>query len=224
MRKPVVIPVIAFLVIAGGTLAFASIPDADGVIHGCFRKSDGRVRVINTDRGQTCLRRERVLNWSKQGPPGLQGLPGEQGIQGPAGQDGAVGQDGPQGDPGAFIARRIRPASPPFVMNNGGNAPGQFFDYPLTPIGYDKPADTLALLYAKVTVTKPSVCDMGGVHVILKQDGTELFHKDLQSATETALFDTVLWEDDGHEYEYTATVAGCTGATIDLQIDIVEVT
>jgi hypothetical protein len=86
---------LATLVIAGSAVGFAagavaSVPDANGVIHGCYRKADGRLRVINTDRGQSCIKGERLLDWSKQGPQGVQGLQGEQGIQGPTGTPGVT--------------------------------------------------------------------------------------------------------------------------------------
>ena len=39
------------LTFTGVGFALASIPDADGVIHGCCRMSDGQLRVIDTDAG-----------------------------------------------------------------------------------------------------------------------------------------------------------------------------
>jgi hypothetical protein len=90
MKKPVA--VIILLVVASSTaIAFASIPSANGVIHGCYRRSDGRLRVINADAGRTCLAGEKALKWNRRGPRGLQGLRGPRGIQ---------GIQGPQGEPG----------------------------------------------------------------------------------------------------------------------------
>jgi hypothetical protein len=54
---------------ASVTVALAAIPDTKGVIHGCYRRSDGRLRVIDTARSQKCLSGERALNWNKAGPP-----------------------------------------------------------------------------------------------------------------------------------------------------------
>lgn len=57
-----------------GSSALAAIPDAGGVIHGCYNPArQGSVRVIDTDAGQTCKATERTLNWNEQGPPGLTG-------------------------------------------------------------------------------------------------------------------------------------------------------
>jgi hypothetical protein len=78
---------IAVLAIAAG-VAYATIPDASGVIHGCYAKANGQLRVINTDAGGKCVSSEMPLNWNQTGP------------QGPAGQNGtadAFGLIGPTG-------------------------------------------------------------------------------------------------------------------------------
>lgn len=69
-------------VLAAVGVAVATIPDGDGVIHGCYKKSGnnkGMVRVIDTAVTVTCPTGFAPLNWNQQGPPGPQG------IQGPAG-------------------------------------------------------------------------------------------------------------------------------------------
>jgi hypothetical protein len=68
---------IAVLAIAAG-VAYATIPDASGVIHGCYAKINGQLRVINTDAGGKCVGGEMPLNWNQTGP------------QGPAGQNGTA--------------------------------------------------------------------------------------------------------------------------------------
>jgi hypothetical protein len=89
------------LLVAGG-VAYATIPDDHGVIHGCYTRSGGSLRVI--DAGVTnCSAKETALNWSVTGPPGPagpagatgpQGVPGPQGSQGQQGLQGAQGQSG----------------------------------------------------------------------------------------------------------------------------------
>src|SRR5688572_5702640 len=91
MKRPLIATVIMASVVAIAGVAFATIPDGQGVIHGCYRRSGGQLRVINSDKGQTCAARERSLNWSKQGPRGARGARGPQGPTGPQGS---------QGDPG----------------------------------------------------------------------------------------------------------------------------
>jgi len=110
MRRGLVAGVVAAaaLALAGG-VAYATIPDADGVIHGCYGKSGGSLRVI--DNGVTnCQKTETALNWNVKGPTGpvgpqgAQGTPGvdgADGAQGPAGPQGPQGADGPQGPAGA---------------------------------------------------------------------------------------------------------------------------
>jgi hypothetical protein len=49
--------------VAGG-IAFAAIPGSDGTISGCYRVSDGALRVIDAEAGQTCRQGEKPLSWS----------------------------------------------------------------------------------------------------------------------------------------------------------------
>ena len=89
MKRKLLRPTLLALVIIGalvlGGIAYANIPDAGGVIHGCYKKSSpnqGTLRVIDTEKAQTCLSSETSLSWSQTGPQGPQGI---QGPQGPSG-------------------------------------------------------------------------------------------------------------------------------------------
>ena len=75
----VVLAIVGALVGVGG-IAYATIPDASGVIHACYKTGQGTLRVIDPDKAQTCSSAETQLDWSKTGP---QGLPGQQGPPGP---------------------------------------------------------------------------------------------------------------------------------------------
>lgn len=94
------------IVLLTGIIAFASIPGADGVIHGCYNKNgDSSLRVI--DSTAQCKSNEIALNFNQTGPQGLQGL---QGLQGAPGADGATGAPGPAGTNGtseAYFAPQI---------------------------------------------------------------------------------------------------------------------
>ena len=71
---------------AAFAIAHATIPDGNGVIHGCYRNSDGSLRVVNDP--TSCKRDETALSWSQTGPQGPQGPvgpPGPQGLQGAPG-------------------------------------------------------------------------------------------------------------------------------------------
>ena len=94
----------------GGGVAFATIPDGGGVIHGCYARPSGgtpagTLRVIDT--GQSCQANENALNWNQagqlgpQGPVGPQGAKGDAGPQGPKGDQGSAGSQGPKGDTGS---------------------------------------------------------------------------------------------------------------------------
>ena len=69
----------AALAAAGAVAAYASIPDSGQVIHGCYQRESGQLRVIDTDRGQSCRPSERALDWNQQGPKGAPGPPGPPG-------------------------------------------------------------------------------------------------------------------------------------------------
>jgi hypothetical protein len=74
--------VAATIVATLGLVAFAqaAIPGADGVINGCYNKTTGNLRVV--DSGSPCTNAESALSWNQAG---TQGQPGPQGPQGPSG-------------------------------------------------------------------------------------------------------------------------------------------
>ena len=76
--------------------AFASIPDASGVIHGCYNSTNGTQRIIDTAVA-SCKIGETAIQWNQTGPQGPQGSQGPQGPQGPQGAQGAQGPQGIQG-------------------------------------------------------------------------------------------------------------------------------
>src|SRR6266542_2473765 len=92
-RRAVVLAVVAALA-ATGTIAWATIPDAAGVVHGCYQKVNGQLRVIDLDAGQACRPSEVAISWSETGPPGPPGPQGPQGPTGPAGPAGPAGVSG----------------------------------------------------------------------------------------------------------------------------------
>jgi hypothetical protein len=75
----------ALTLAAAAGIAYATIPDGGGVIHGCYKTPNGQLRVIDSD-SESCSAGETALTWSQTGPPG------------PAGRD---GKDGAPGAPGS---------------------------------------------------------------------------------------------------------------------------
>jgi hypothetical protein len=73
--------------------AYATIPGGDGLIHGCYTKSGGTLRVIDASVTK-CKSTETSLDWSQRGLPGPQGDPGEPGPPGPQGEQGEPGAPG----------------------------------------------------------------------------------------------------------------------------------
>jgi hypothetical protein len=87
------------IVLLGTGLVSAAITDQGGVFHGCYAKSGGTLRVIDSPR-ESCKNSETLISWSAVGPTGPIGPQGPQGTQGPAGPVGAVGPIGADGPPG----------------------------------------------------------------------------------------------------------------------------
>jgi hypothetical protein len=67
------VPIALVVLLAAGGIAYASIPDSAGVIHGCYQKSTGSLSVINTDAGQKCSSTQNPLDWNQTGPAGPRG-------------------------------------------------------------------------------------------------------------------------------------------------------
>jgi hypothetical protein len=59
---------VAALAVALGGVAYATIPDSNGTIHGCYQKGNGNLRVVESS--SDCRSSEQALDWNQQGPPG----------------------------------------------------------------------------------------------------------------------------------------------------------
>ena len=104
---PLAIVGLVALVLGVAGIAWATIPSSsENIIYGCYTKIGGVLRVIDTEKGQSCTRLELPISWSQQGPPGPKGEPGPQGPKGDTGATGAqgpagaTGETGPKGDTG----------------------------------------------------------------------------------------------------------------------------
>lgn len=86
--SPALAVAIAALVVALGGTALATIPGPDEVIHGCYKKRSGKLRLVEEAGGTACRRNAAAISWSQQGPVG------------PEGPRGMRGDPGPKGDPG----------------------------------------------------------------------------------------------------------------------------
>ena len=69
-------------------LAGAAIPSADDTINGCYDKSTGNLRVIDTAKDK-CKVSEVAISWNQAGSPGPQGPEGPAGPTGPQGAGGS---------------------------------------------------------------------------------------------------------------------------------------
>src|SRR5262245_50706321 len=57
--------VVVALGLAAGGIAYASIPDSNGAIHGCYQKNSGQLRVVDPGAGGGCSSSESPLVWNQ---------------------------------------------------------------------------------------------------------------------------------------------------------------
>jgi hypothetical protein len=92
------------VVLAVSAVAYAAIPDENGVFTACINGTDGSIRIIDPSAGAECRGGENRVTWNKKGIEGPKGPTGATGLQGPRGAQGptgpAGGPSGPQGEPG----------------------------------------------------------------------------------------------------------------------------
>jgi hypothetical protein len=86
-RRTLVAAVATVALLAAGGIAYATIPDSAGVIHGCYQQATGALRVIDSAT-ESCRSTEAALSWNQTGPPGPQGPAGPAGPQGSPGLSG----------------------------------------------------------------------------------------------------------------------------------------
>jgi hypothetical protein len=159
--------------LAGGGIAYATIPDASGVIHGCYQKSGGSLSVIDAA-VTTCAKSQTELDWNVQGPTGPQGPQGPQGAQGPT---------GPQGDPGPTGATGPQGPAGPSGTSHAYSATGGFVQYGTTPVqvaSLSLPAGTY-LVWATGNVVDGNMTT--GHDCVLSSGGTTLEEEKVTTTT-----------------------------------------
>src|SRR5258708_4550036 len=95
-RAPVAAVISGWVILISAVAVYATIPDANDAIHGCYDHSGGNLRVIDNS-VTNCKANETALNWNATGPQGPAGPAGASGTAGPTGPAGATGPAGPQG-------------------------------------------------------------------------------------------------------------------------------
>jgi hypothetical protein len=82
VSKKLIAVAVALVAIAAGTTAYAAVPDGGGVIHGCYDKNSGQLRIADTDTNtpKSCTSKEAAVAWNQQGPAGPAGPSGITGL------------------------------------------------------------------------------------------------------------------------------------------------
>jgi hypothetical protein len=125
-RVGIVAPLAVVLVLAvGAGVAAGMAASGNPVIHSCYTKASGRLRIIS---GTKCHKREKSLSWNQKGPQG------DQGPQGPKGMPGAQGNSGPQGAPGQPTTIDGAGSDEAFVCADG-SCPNEGFAAAICPSG-----------------------------------------------------------------------------------------
>ncbi len=140
LSSPVIAASVAAAVAAAG-LAVAAIPGSDGVIHACYTKSGGTLRVID-DAVRKCSSNETALNWDQRGRPGPTG---------PTGPRGPTGDTGAPGPAGEF----------PDVLPSGKTLRGRWAN---VGAGNDFDLDMVSFVFTLATVPQAHVVRIGETH------------------------------------------------------------
>ena len=95
---------VGVLFAAAAGIAYAAIPDSNGVYTACMLDKVGTVRLIDPSLPASnlmshCTNVETKFTFNQQGPQGPPGLPGAQGKDGAPGANGKDGADGKDGQP-----------------------------------------------------------------------------------------------------------------------------
>jgi hypothetical protein len=156
IRSLAVGTVLGAMVATAVGIAYAAIPDSNGVVHACYQNvtsANKPVKLLNTSQKTTCPSGWVALSWTQKGT------------------------QGPPGPVGSSIVLRAR-ASTITVSPTGGQ--GQAIS--LSPDSWTQAANELDMLTGSVTVTDvPYSCQIGGVSgqqatmsIYLVIDGTTL--------------------------------------------------
>jgi hypothetical protein len=172
------------MLLAGGALAWASIPDSGGTIQGCYA-SNGTLRVVDTDLGQSCKSNEKALDWSATNRKAYQG----QGAGHLSGSNPIVAADvtlppGPYSLTAAVEIINTGPANVQIAcFLNTDSAEGEYF---VTLVHQTVgPASANASTFATLSATGVAPLSLGGVAKMECQD-------QLNSGSPTSLQGTIV--------------------------------
>jgi hypothetical protein len=156
----------AVLALAGAAagVAVAQIPDANGIVHSCYARSGGAIRIV--DEGVACKNGETALSWNQKGQAGPAGPAGAAGPAGPAGATGPAGPAGPAGPVGpagpAGADGQTGPAGPAGADGQRGPAGPAGPQGPAGPAGPQGPSG-LAGIHSVTTLS--ATFTSSGLHV-----------------------------------------------------------
>ena len=206
--SPALAVAVAALVLALAGVAWATIPDSSGVIHGCYRSQPGlgflgprkgALRVIDPSAGGKCTVGETAIQWNQTGPQGPQGPKGDTGATGPQGATGATGAQGPQGPTGA-----TGPAGPEFVVSGIVNADGTFS------VVSKSPGTNVTVSHAgpgHYTLTASGLGNQGPVPMLTAQGGN--FGLEFGGGgTGGGSVTTGVFTSDGQDHNWSFTIVG----------------
>ena len=215
-------PLALALVLAGG-IAFATIPDSAGVIHACYKKSGGAVRIINSPTVK-CQSTETAISWNQKGVPG---------------PPGPSGSPAPTPPPPIHIGVAGGSFNVPFVNGCCGTSVtnAQLVPVPLTQASWIQKAGTFNVVYLRVAVsqaTNSSDCQTPNMALNAFIDGTPvgplvvlampLGSSQTRSFPTTQVYSLTPGVDGSHTIEVKA-ASDCIAGTVitDVSVDVTTI-
>lgn len=192
-RRSILVSAGIFALVAGG-VAYAVIPDSGGLIHACYDKQSGQVRIVDPPMPKGCGSKEQAIEWNQRGPSG------------PSGPSGANGASGPSGPAGLLSGSQLVKASSDlycfeFIGGEQPCEPGDLFD-----AGVSCPEQTFLLgggggvqVYDDANPPNP-VAPTNFMIYEVGPDGTT----GLNGGTGWSVFFVILNHDETHSYHATA--------------------
>jgi hypothetical protein len=145
----VALAVCVFL-LAGG-VAWAASGSGGTLIHGCYAKRSGALRVV-----ARCKHGEKSLSWNQSGPEGREGARGSRGETGASGASGQTGGGGPAGPSDIYAAGKATGALSPTEYTSYAQLtlpPGSYLVEATVILFANKPGTTMVCFVAETSTS-----------------------------------------------------------------------
>lgn len=201
-RKPLIAVTAVGALAASVGIAYAAVPDGTGVIHACYAKNSGSLRVSDT---AECKSGEVALSWNQIGPAGAIGEQGPPGDPGPAGTSDAFIDHGlanavPNGGTGTLLRKSVPAGSYVLSASVAVNANGAGDAIPLVRCDLKSGATWLSNSAAATVANRYVISGFTG------QASLSLTGTFSPTATSTVVLECRQWDTDAVDFEGVLTM------------------